>query len=375
LLTGDKKQNDKVRENSESKNTVKVEVQAKEKALAKEAESILAKEKARKREDAQRIQAEESTKLKSQEENEAKEEESIQAKKEQLHALAKAREEGKAEALSEAKIKAATNDHHKKNKDKKKKHFEKKLDEEVKKRLSKMALCNPKGGKNGTDDNSTNVLGGTNVFDGKINATDALGIVGFTNYSINKPPYVVKRCDQILLIHGKKLDLLDYCIKDDAFMTMSIYMVNFFLKKDSNNLLDSYNMNDITAIPSALPGAPGCTMWQTKTKSFPFCYESVEILDQVTKAYYEFLHCRKPSGPRIAYAFKNACDLSKMDLSTDGPFGQQGPLYKEIIDAMNPDVKKKEDLTGINPYYITEDNARIPGNYIERPPVKSSKIK
>jgi hypothetical protein len=403
----------KARVESDSKNTVNLkedtgedatalaEVQAREKALAKEAERVLAREKAvakelaRKKVDAQRIQAEESAKLKSQVEartkveNKANEDESNRAKasvkfevqakalanagsktKGQLQELARAREEGRAEAFEEAKNKKKHHDDDKKKKEKKKKHFQKKLDEATKKRLAAMPMCKGGKGGNGTDpDDEKNVIAGTNVFDGKFNATNALGIVGTTNWSINKPPYKVERCDQILLIHGKKLDLADYCIKEDAFMTMSIYMVNFFLMKDANKLLESYPMNDITAIPSALPGAPGCTMWQTKTKSFPFCYESVEILDQVIQAYYKFLNCRKPSGPKIAYAFKNACDLTKMDLSTDGPFGEQGPMYKEIIDAMDPDAgkKKKEDLTGINPYYVHDDVARIPGNQIDKP--------
>lgn len=231
-----------------------------------------------------------------------------------------------------------------------------------------MPVCkggNGPDGENGPD--GKGIIGGTNVFDGKINATDAVGMVGFTNYSVYKPPYKVKRCDQILLIPGKKLDMKDYCLKEDAFMTLSIYMANFFLKKNPNKLLESFPMDQITAIPSALPGAPGCCMWTTKHRSFPYCYQSEEILEQVIQAYYDFLNCRKgPQGPRIAGALLKACDISKLDLTENGPFGAQGPAYQQIIYAMDPSARKKKpiNLNDINPYYIYEDKVEVPGSYL-----------
>merc|ERR1711957_947709 len=197
-----------------------------------------------------------------------------------------------------------------------------------------------KGGDgSGGDGNGTGIMAGTNVFDGKINATDAVGKVGFTNYSVVKPPYKVKRCDQILLLPGKKLNPKDYCEKEDAFMTMSIYMMNFFLKRDPNKLVESFNMYEITQIPSAMPGAPGCTMWMTKTRSFPFCYATPEILEQVIDAYYAFMNCRK---------------------------GPQGPLYAKMIYAMDPSKQKakKVNLDDINPYYIYEEKVQVPGSYL-----------
>lgn len=286
--------------------------------------------------------------------------------------IQKAREEGKQEALrqareeAEAKAKAKAKDHDKK---KKKKKFEKKLDAEVKKRLAKMPMCKGGKGGNGTADGK-NRLGGTDVFKGKINATDAVGMVGFTNWSINEPPYKVERCDQILLIHGKKLNLNNYCEKTDAFMTMSIYMINFFHKKDVNKLIDSYSMADITSIPTELPGAPGCTSWTTKTKSFPFCYESKEVLEQIQAAYYKFLNCKNPRERDIAYELKKNCNLAKMNLTREGPFGEQGPLFREMLEAIDPSLfagPKKQDLTGINPYYITDDKARVPGDHLQKP--------
>jgi len=377
-----------------------------EKALEKEAARVKAREMSLKREEAKtkeetkKLEEKEASKAKteskkrSEVENKAKTDEANNSKEaakfeaaakeaakaktnEQLLALAKAREEGKAEALAiaraEAEAKMKTKEKSKaKNKAKskaKKAQLQTKIDAEVKKRLAKMPLCDGKGanGKNGTT--GKNRVGGTEVFKGKINATDAVGIVGFTNWSINEPPYKVERCDQILLIQGKKLNLKNYCEKEDSFMTMSIYMINFFFKKDVKQLIDSYSMSDITSIPTELPGAPGCTMWTTKTKSFPFCYESKEVLDEITAAYYKFLNCRNPRENDVAYEFKKNCNLAKMNLTAEGPFGEMGPMYKQILESVDPDMfkVKKQDLTGINPYYINGENVRVPGDHIVPP--------
>lgn len=340
-----------------------LQVELREIAVAKEQMVKMEKiEKIRAKEEA-KIRAEEEARLR--EELKAREEERNNAKsssklKAETKAKEKAKEALKAKIASHANATVSESDDDKK--------FQEKVDKAVKKRLAELPTCKGGKGGNGNGTGEDGIMGGTNVFDGKINATDAVGMVGFTNYSVVRPPYKVKRCDQILLLPGKKLNPSDYCDKDDAFMTMSIYMLNFFLKKNPNKLVESFPMYEIQAIPSALPGAPGCTMWMTKTRSFPFCYESAEILEQVIEAYYAFLNCRKgPQGPRIAGALLKACDISKLDLTANGPFGAQGPMYQQIIYAMDPskkNAKKKPNLDDINPYYIYEDKVHVPGSFL-----------
>ena len=310
------------------------------------------------------------------EEKKAEEKEEKVSKANYEKELAKARALGRKEAeeaavkiqqeKAEAKLKKAEA---KKKKDEKKRKFKTRLDKEVAKRLSKMPMCSGKG--NGTGKNGTKGrLGGTDVFKGKNNATDAVGIVGKTHWSINEPPYKVERCDQILLIKGKKLDLDNYCEKEESFMTMSIYMINFFQKKDVNKLIDSYSMHEITSMPTELAGAPGCTMWSTKTKSFPFCYESREVLKEIEKAYIKFMNCKNPKEVDMALELKRNCNLAKMNLTAAGPFGEQGPIFREMLEAIDPSLfaeKKKVDLSKINPYYISDENARVPGDHITVP--------
>lgn len=358
----------KNREAELAKETLKVELR--EIAVAKEQMEKLEKLKKIRAKEEAKIRAEEEARLR--EESKAREEEKNLAKESaKLKAEIKAKEKvvAKAKENTQTQTKETeTNKSKETNKTIDDKEFEAKLEKAVQKRLKELPTCKGGNGEDGDGTNGTGILGGTNVFEGKINATDAVGKVGFTNYSVVKPPYKVKRCDQILLLPGKRLDPADYCKKDDAFMTMSIYMMNFFLTKDPNKLVESFPMYEITQIPSALPGAPGCTMWMTKTRSFPFCYASAEILDQVIEAYYAFLNCRKgPQGPRIAGALLKACDISKLDLTVNGPFGQQGPMYQQIIYSMDPskrNQKKKPKLDDINPYYIYEDKVHVPGSFL-----------
>ncbi len=146
-------------------------------------------------------------------------------------------------------------------------------------------------------------------------------------------------------------------------MTLSIYMANLFLTKDSNKLMESLPMDQITTIPGKMPGAPTCTTFQTRFKSFAFCYETVEILEQVIEAYYEFWRCRRGKRPSVPSVLIKSCDIKQMDFSENGPFGKQGPIYKSMIDeenkaaGVNTNVAFSKDK--VNPYYNIN---RVPGS-------------
>jgi len=296
-------------------------------------------------------------------------------KTEEKVAAAAAREEEKAKAKEEANNKMKNKNKKRSEEDNPGEDYQKKLDAMIKEKMANLPKCKGGNGDGDGDGNNHGLIGGTNVFDKLKNATDAVGYVGFTNYSVHKPPYKVKRCDQILLIPGKKLDPKDYCKKEDAFMTMSLYMTNFFLKIDPNKLVESYPLEQINNVPAPLPGAPGCTMWTTKKRSFPFCYDSPDIMDQVIEAYFAFMGCRRgPQGPLIAAMLLKACDPSKLDLGMNGPFGRKGPMYKEMMRAMDPDFDKpkkgKKELPDINPYYIYDDRVNVPGSFMNNLPTR-----
>jgi len=111
---------------------------------------------------------------------------------------------------------------------------------------------------------------GTNVFKGSSNASNAAGVVGSAEYTIAKPPYVVKTCDQVLQIPGKTINLKNYSDRKPGFMTLSIYFANFFTSNNSSQLIESLETQMLTEELHELQGAPGCTMFRTQKKRIFF---------------------------------------------------------------------------------------------------------
>ena len=209
---------------------------------------------------------------------------------------------------------------------------------------------------------------GTDVFVGKTNASNAVGLVGSSVYTIAAAPYVVKTCDQVLQIPGTTIDLDNYSQagRKPAFMTLSIYFANFFPQKNSSMLVQSMETQLLTNELTQIPGAPGCTTFQTQKKTYSFCFESEEIRKQIRAAAVKFLHC-KPNAKANEVSLEIAlqgCDLGKVDLTKKGPFGVAGPKIAAVLLKMKNKKDGVIDWKGVNPYYI---NKGIPGDH---PPTK-----
>lgn len=154
-------------------------------------------------------------------------------------------------------------------------------------------------------------------------------------------------------------------------MTLSIYMANLFEDEDSNKLLESVPMDQVTTVPHDLSGTLTCTKFSGKTKSFGFCFETVQILKQVIEAYEHFYRCRTstngiPDMPNILMLLLEACDINKIDFSEKGPLGKKGAIYKKMVEdykakatavKVNPELKY--DPKKLNPFYST---LRAPGS-------------
>jgi hypothetical protein len=150
---------------------------------------------------------------------------------------------------------------------------------------------------------------GTGVFVGKTNSSNALGHVGPSNYSISSPPYVVKSCDQVLLVPVKRiLDLNDYSKREDGFLTMSIYMINLFEQKDSNKLIESISMNKLRNIPSPLTGAPGCINFKGSSKKIGICVENNTLVQELIKANEDFKKCAKGQSLTKGHEILSECN-------------------------------------------------------------------
>merc|ERR1719331_1867788 len=179
---------------------------------------------------------------------------------------------------------------------------------------------------------------GTNVFTvKKNNATDAAGLVGTYNFTVPQAPYHVERCDQILQIKGKKMDLNEYCIQTDAFMTLSIYMANLFDAQNPDKLVMSIPTDQLLQMPNILTGTTKCIKWAGKS------YE-----------------CTKGGDLPLINVLIEACDISKIDFTEKGPFGKDGPKYLAKIQEKNKitaygygkvDKSLQYDPLKLNKYY------------------------
>lgn len=123
------------------------------------------------------------------------------------------------------------------------------------------------------------------------------------------------------------MDLTDYCIKTDAFMTLSIYMANLFDAKNPDRLVMSIPFDELISIPGILVGTTKCIKFSGKQNQFGFCYNTKEIAEQIVVAYRKFYECARGGDTSIIDVLLEACDLSKIDFTENGPFGKDGPRF------------------------------------------------
>lgn len=136
------------------------------------------------------------------------------------------------------------------------------------------------------------VISNTNVYPNQNKSTNAVGRIGPSNYSISSPPYIVKSCDQILLIHATTfLDENDYSKRKPAFLTISIFMINIFDSADNTKLVNSIYMNDINRVPSVIKGSKDCVGFNDEkhNRNINMCYENP---DEILNAFQAFTRCR-----------------------------------------------------------------------------------
>jgi hypothetical protein len=148
---------------------------------------------------------------------------------------------------------------------------------------------------------------GTNVFPGRSNSSNAVGLVGPSYYAITTPPYHLSSCDQVLLIEAQRIiEMRDYSTKAKAFFTLSMYLINVFEEKNADKLVDSLSMDKITTLPYVIQGAPKCVNFQgvaqNKTsKNIAMCFDNEEFTGQIIEVYKDLLTCRS-GGKILTYA-------------------------------------------------------------------------
>lgn len=108
-------------------------------------------------------------------------------------------------------------------------------------------------------------------------------------------PYIVKDCDQVLMINAQRISNIDdYTSRTPAFFTMSAYLINMFDKNDTNTLIHSINIGHIKVVPDVLPGSSTCIDYADDASGnhIQMCLPDLLIVQQIKDAYDQFMKCR-----------------------------------------------------------------------------------
>jgi hypothetical protein len=127
------------------------------------------------------------------------------------------------------------------------------------------------------------------------NASNAAGYVGNRTLSISKAPWRMKTCDQVIQISAQRLkDMNDYSVREPAFFTLSIYMINMFSGKDNTRLVDSINIENVANVPDIIQGSKTCLDFiDTKnSKRVTMCLEDQDRLDDIKEVFQKIMRCR-----------------------------------------------------------------------------------
>ncbi len=127
------------------------------------------------------------------------------------------------------------------------------------------------------------------------NTTNVVGALSTADVIINKAPYEVTKCDQVVMITAKRIENFDdYTSRSPAFFTMSAYLINMFESQDNNKLLESINLDHIRIIPSVLRGSKNCLGFQDSVnyRNITMCMDDQATYDAISKVYENFMSCR-----------------------------------------------------------------------------------
>jgi hypothetical protein len=155
----------------------------------------------------------------------------------------------------------------------------------------------PVAGKNATrNSNSTLSNSTSNATVAQVaNTTNVVGALSTSDVIINKAPYEVTKCEQVIMLKAKRIaDFDDYTTRAPAFFTMSAYLINMFESQDNNKLLESINLAHIKIIPSVLEGSKTCLGFQdgVNYRNISLCIDDQETFDAILKSYNSFMTCR-----------------------------------------------------------------------------------
>eukprot|EP00340_Litonotus_pictus_P010297 CAMPEP_0170516822 /NCGR_PEP_ID=MMETSP0209-20121228/2956_1 /TAXON_ID=665100 ORGANISM="Litonotus pictus, Strain P1" /NCGR_SAMPLE_ID=MMETSP0209 /ASSEMBLY_ACC=CAM_ASM_000301 /LENGTH=271 /DNA_ID=CAMNT_0010801865 /DNA_START=128 /DNA_END=943 /DNA_ORIENTATION=+ len=200
----------------------------------------------------------------------------------------------------------------------------------------------------------TNITTNTTTINSSSLCTDASGNGKVnTTKTVQEAPFIVKTCDQVLYIQGaKKLKDYDDCnSREEGFFTMSMYMVNYFKKKESSTLKKSILIEDMDSIPEYVMGTKKkCLDFKDGRTpgSFAICFEDPAVTATLYSSFLNFMKCRmgdnlRPlSIPQLKKVYYLTCHGLPIDPKV---------IFSNDKDYLIDTIKKNFKKNKINPYY------------------------
>jgi hypothetical protein len=127
------------------------------------------------------------------------------------------------------------------------------------------------------------------------NTTNTLGALATQDTIVDKEPYDVSRCDQVIMLNAKRIaNFDDFSSRAPAFFTISAYMINMFESKDNNKLLESIALSHIKQLPVQLKGSKNCMIFKDSVnhRNITMCIDAPIVFEEIEKAYSDLMTCR-----------------------------------------------------------------------------------
>ena len=184
-----------------------------------------------------------------------------------------------------------------------------------------------------------------------------------SNPILDKPPYTLQRCDQIVSIESEYIpDLNDYSIRENNYFTITAYHINRFSKKDINLLEQSILFGNSRNIPTEPIGAKNCLLIDGGEfeKSLLLCGKDDEEFLSLKQLLQSFDNCR--AG--ISIGAVNTKNQSKdkipsiIELNKKCGNDGKGVSPQKLLD--NLETKRKESEKNDDSYWIPGGHS-VPG--------------
>ena len=202
--------------------------------------------------------------------------------------------------------------------------------------------------------------------------TNSIGLKVDTSVILDKYPFMISRCDQLVLFKAKYIsDMGDYRFRKDGFFTLSAYYVNQFRDKDAKQLDQSVLLSESTNKASHLRGARGCVVVSggKHRQDIAMCLANKKQAKNILNVLQEFEKCRmgddlQPISADLIRKLIRAC-------GKNGKFINPFKLAQQLKNKgkkQNKKVKKQLRKFSNNPWYNDRKNhfhpakLKVPGS-------------